>query len=74
MIRAPKKHFSSFFFQLDFNKKYLEVAINDLTLHLIISKWLRRQQCRQKRNTMRQKEVEAKEKPVYKKVFINLNL
>ena len=30
-----------FFFQLYFNKKCIELAINDLTMHLIISKWLR---------------------------------
>ena len=33
---APKKHFSSFvFFQLYFNKRYAEVAINDFVMHLI---------------------------------------
>ena len=29
------------FFQLYFSKKYLEVAINDFTMHLITLKWLR---------------------------------
>ena len=33
-------------------------------MHLIISKVLRRQKCRQKRKTMRQRDVEAKEKIV----------
>ena len=69
----PKKQFSIFFFQLYFNKKYDEVAINDLTMHLIISKRFRRQKCRQKSKAVRQKEVEAKEQTVYKKVFIHLN-
>ena len=30
------------FFQLHFMKKYVDVAINDFTKHLIISKWLRK--------------------------------
>ena len=47
-----KKTFFKFsFFQLYFNKKYVEVAI---TMHLIILKCLRK--CRQKRNTMRQRD------------------
>ena len=52
---ASKKSFSSFLFQLYFNKKQVEVAINDFTMRLIISKWLRIQRCRQKRKTMRQR-------------------
>ena len=47
-----------------FNKKYVKVVINDFTMHLIISKWLRRQKCRQKSKTMRQEEVEVKEETV----------
>ena len=70
---APNKHFSSFLFQLYFNKKYFEVVINAFTMHLILSKWLRRQKCRQKRKTMKQEEVEAKEETVYESVFIHLN-
>ena len=35
-VWAPKKHFSSF---LVFQQKYVEVAINDFKMHLIISKW-----------------------------------
>ena len=31
-------------------------------MHVIISKWLRRQQCRQKRKTMGQEEIEAKKR------------
>ena len=38
---TPKKTLQVFFFQLYFNKKCVEVAINDLTMHLIISKCLR---------------------------------
>ena len=32
--------FKLFFFLLYSNKKYVEVAINDITKHLIILKWL----------------------------------
>ena len=32
--------FEVLFFQLHFDKKYVEVAISNFTLHLIISKWL----------------------------------
>ena len=52
---APKNTFQVFFFQLYFNKKYVEVAINDFTIHLTILKWLRIQKYRQKRKTMRQR-------------------
>ena len=43
------------------NKKYVEVAINDFKMNLIISNWLGRQKSRQKRNTMSQKGVQVKE-------------
>ena len=33
---APKNTFPSFLFQLYFNKKYVEVASSDFTMHLII--------------------------------------
>ena len=71
---GTKKASVSLFFQFYFNKKYVEVAINDFTMHLIILKWLRRQKCRQKRKTKKQKEVEAKEESVYESVFIHLNM
>ena len=51
-----------------FNKKYAEVAIIDFTMHLIISKWLSKQRGRQKRKTMGQEEVEAKEDTNYETV------
>ena len=35
-------------------KNYDEITIDDFTMDLIISKWLRTQKCRQKRKTMRQ--------------------
>ena len=52
----PNNTFQVLFFQLYFNKKYVEVAINDFTMHL------RRQKCKQKRKTMRQKDIERKKK------------
>ena len=64
-VWAPKKQFSSFFIQFCFNIKYVEVMINDFTVHLIIWKWLRRRKCRQKREKMKPKDVEAKEETVY---------
>ena len=70
---AHKKQFSSFLFQLYFNKKYVKVAINDFTMHLIISKWLRTQKCKRKKKTMWREEVEMKKETVYKSVFIHLD-
>ena len=76
LVRAPQlwrpKNVSSFlnFFLI---KKYFEVAIIDFTMYLIISRWLRRQKCRQKVKTMRQKEVEAKEETAYESIFMHLN-
>ena len=70
---TPENTFQIFLFQLYFNKKYVEAAINDLKMHLVISKWVRRQKCRQKRKTIRKKVVEVKEKTVYESVFIHLN-
>ena len=66
--------FQFLFFQLYFNKKYVEVAINDFTMHQIISKWLGGQKCRQKKRTMRQKYFEKKEEIVYESVFVYLNM
>ena len=33
---GAQKHFSSFFFSVYFNKKYVEVKINDFTLYITI--------------------------------------
>ena len=49
---ARKKTLQVFFFQLYFIKKYIDVAINDFTKHLIISKWLKN-----KNNDRREKQV-----------------
>ena len=51
---TPQKY-EIFFFQLYFKKKYVEEAISYFKMHLIISKWLRIQKCRQKRKTVRQR-------------------
>ena len=68
---APEKRFK--FSQFFFYKKYFEVAITDFTMYLIISRWLRRQKCREKVKTLRQKEVEAKEETAYESIFMHLN-
>ena len=62
LILAPKKHFSSFRFQLYFKKKKnVAVAISDSAMHLIILKWLRRQKCRRKRKRRRQEDQKKKQ-------------
>ena len=43
-------------------------------MNLVVPKWLRRQKFKQKRKTVRQKEVEAKEETVYEGVFIHLDM
>ena len=65
----PKNTFYVFFFQLYFNKKYVEVAINYFTMNLIILKWLKKQKFRQKRKTMRPKKVKVKEITVCQSVL-----
>ena len=51
-----KNQFSSFLLSVEFQqKKCVEVAINDFTMHLIVSKWLIMQKRRQKRKTMRER-------------------
>ena len=56
---CPKKQFSTFLF-LYFNQKYVEVAINDSQCIFLFRNGLE-DNARQKRKTMRQYEVEAKE-------------
>ena len=69
--KYPKSTFQVVFFQLFFNEKYVELAINDFPVHLVILKRFSRQKCRQKSKTMRQKDVEVKEETVYEIVFIH---
>ena len=47
---AQKTLFKFSFFNCISTKKCVEVAINDFIMHLIISKWLRRQKWRQEKN------------------------
>ena len=56
---TPQKY-EIFFFQLYFKKKYVEEAISYFKMHLIISKWLRIQKCRQKRKTVRRARSERR--------------
>ena len=72
---APKKHILGFLFSVVFQlKKYVEVVLSDFTMHLIISKWLRRQKWGQKWEKMKSKDVEAKEETGHERsVFIHLN-
>ena len=48
--------------------------ISDFAMNLVVPKWLRRQKSKQKRKTVRQKEVEAKEETVYEGVFIHVDM
>ena len=68
-----KTYFKKLFYLLNFDKNYVEVVVSDFTMNLIISKWLRIQKFRQKRKTMRQKDIEVKEEIVYESVFSCLN-
>ena len=49
--------------------KIHRIASNNFTMHLIISKLLRRQKCRQRRKTIRLKDVEAERKNCLGKGF-----
>ena len=71
-VWAPKKYFSGFLFSVTFQQKIRQVVINDFTMHMIILKWPGTPKSRQKRKTMRQKEVKAKKGTPYEKVFIHL--
>ena len=64
---VPKKVFQVFFLSYISTKKYVEVAISDFTMQLIISKWLRIQKCRQKRKAMRKERRNCQ-----RKCFIHL--
>ena len=54
-----KKQFSRFLFLVLFQQEIVDLAINDFTMHLLISKWLRIQKCRQEK-TMRQRNFQQK--------------
>ena len=63
--------FQVLLFQFHFNKKIVEVVINDFKVYVIILKWLRGPKCRQGK-TVRQKDIKAKERIIYKSLFIYL--
>lgn len=70
---APKKHFSSFPFPVVFQQElcWSEVVISHSTMHFF--ERLRWQKCRQKRKTIKQKDVKVKEETVYKSLSIHLD-
>ena len=43
-------------------------------MHLVVSKQLGRQKCREKSKTMRQEDIEGKEETICQKVFIRLHM
>lgn len=65
-----KNMFHVFFFNCTSTKIHW-IAINYFTMHLSISKFLRRQKCRLKKK-IRQKAIKAKEGMIYKSVFIQV--
>ena len=65
---ALKRYFSIFLFSLYFNKKCVEVAINDFTMHLIILKWLRRQNA-DRRATHRHSKMQKRKKKLSSNFF-----
>ena len=69
---TQKSTFQVFFCQLYFSKKYVGVAINDFTMHLVILKWLRIQICRQQRMTMKLR-GRSKIKNCQRKIFYSFN-
>ena len=72
---AQKTFFKFSFFSCISTKKDVKVAINNFTMHLIISKWLRIQKCREKKknNTKRLKQKKKlsskRKKKLRQKVF-----
>ena len=54
-----KKQFSRFLFSVLFQQEIIDLAINDFTMHLLISKWLKIQKCRQEK-TIRQRNFQQK--------------
>ena len=67
-----KNAFQVFFLQWYFNKKYVELVINDFSLPLVISQWLSRQKCRQKTKTIRKERRQDKRRNCLRK-SVHLN-
>ena len=72
ILWLPKITFQVFFIQLYFNKKYVEVAINDFTMHLIFWNDLEYRIADRKEKQW-DKEVKAKEESINESVFIHLS-
>ena len=68
---CSKNIFQVFFFQLYFNKKFAEVAVNDFIMPLIILKWLRIKNADRKEKQW-DKAVVVKERTVNETVFIHV--
>ena len=62
----------SLFFQLYFIKKYIDIAINDFTKHLIILKWLRRRMHIEEKNI--EKKICQSKRRNYLQVFYFIHL
>ena len=60
--------FQVLLFQFHFNKKFVEVVINDFKVYVIIFKWLREPKCRQ-REKQWDKKTSKKKKELSTKVF-----
>ena len=71
---AQEALFRCFFFQLYFNKKYVDVVIDNFTMHLIISKWFRIKKNADRREKEWEKEVKAKEETVKESFFTHLTM
>ena len=70
-VWEPNNYFSGLCFWVLFQQKI--VAINDFKMYLIIFKWAWRQKSRQKRKTIRQKEVKARKRNCLWKIFHSFN-
>ena len=68
-LGAQKTLFKFSFFQLCVIKKYVDVAINDFTKYLIISKWLRRQKNADKREKQTEKNHLSERRNYLRKCF-----
>ena len=63
-----QKTLSKFLFLVVFQQKYVEVVINDFTMHVIISKWLRIQKTKTEEKNNETKRSKQKKK-LLAKVF-----
>ena len=61
-----QKTLSKFLFLVVFQQKYVEVVINDFTMHVIISKWLRIQKTKTEEKSNETKRSKQKKKLLVK--------